>query len=199
MKEYMAELITYKLPPLEERIEEFNKMDLNLLFHMNIHTDNLSDYFKNIRNEICKHINYESDDMCKISNNEQKLRRHGYSTGYQQKHVDSNRKCAIAIAVSDFTDPLSFYDFDGDPLDFRNYPIDNPRYRLADRNAKLAYTGHYSTEYPTASNVTTLHNIPENTKNEKRIIFQLCFQIEFEELISKNPDAWRYIQGIRYD
>jgi hypothetical protein len=57
----------------------------------------------------------------------------------------------------------------------------------------LTYTGYYSQEHPTATRVTVLHNIPKNETGEIRIILQLCFQIEFHELIAKNPSAWRFI------
>ena len=193
MKKYMAELITYRLPPLEERIHEYNKMNVKYKFHMDMPTARLSDYFLKMRNDICKQIGVEADDMCKISNSIATTD----IANYQQKHVDSTRKTAITIPVSEFTDPLSFYAENGEPLWPRKYPKDHPLYKKYDAIPK-AYTGYYSADHPTLTHVTILHNIPENTKNETRILFQLCFQLEFDEMISIKPDVWKFIPGQRY-
>lgn len=192
----MSELLAYTLPPLEERIEEFNKMNLDLTFHMDIPNDQLSSYFLKIRNDICDIVGFESQPISKISNNEKNLHRPGFIMGYQQKHIDSNRACAISIAVSDLNDPLTFYEFSGDPLDFRRYPVDHPAFKKADSESKPIYRGRYSKEHPTLVRTEILHNIPYNARREKRIFFQLCFDAKFDEIIAKNPELFRAIPSL---
>jgi len=195
--EYMAELTTYKFPPLEERIQEFEKMNLDLVFHMSIHQSKLSDYFLNIRNEICKAIKFEADEKLKISNTvNDDTSVETIATGYFKRHIDMHRRCAISIPVSRFEYPLNFYQHD--ETMFPNYyeaMKSRKDHMLMNKSLMfpLTYTGYYSQEYPTATRVTVLHNIPKNETGEIRIILQLCFQIEFHELIAKNPSAWRFI------
>lgn len=191
--EYMAELVTYKFPPLEERIREFEKMNLELDFHMSIHRSRLSDYFINIRNEICREIKAEADDVFKISNSVN-IDTDSSVTGYQKRHVDINRKCAISIPVSKFEYPLNFYQHDKNSANFyEEMTSKNIKTLFNSLTLPLTYTGYYSQEHPTATKVTVLHNIPKNETGEVRIILQLCFQIDFDELVSRNPNAWKFI------
>ena len=189
--EYMAELITYQFPPLEERIQEFEKMNLDLVFQMSIHQSKLSDYFLNIRNKICKAIKFEADEKLKISNTV-----NDDIDGYFKKHVDMDRRCVISIPVSRFEYPLNYYQHD-EKIFPNYYEVMKTRkdHMLTNKSQMfpLTYTGYYSQEHPTATRVTVLHNIPKNETGEIRIILQLCFQIEFHELIAKNPSAWRFI------
>ena len=192
----MAALTTYKFPPLEERIREFEKMNLDLIFHMDIHQNQLSDYFVNIRNEICKEIKYEADEILKVSNsvnNDTGIET--IATGYFKRHIDMHRKCAISIPVSRFEYPLNFYQHDEElyPDYYNVMRTRNTGLMIKSMMFPLTYTGYYSQEHPTATRVTVLHNIPKNETGEVRIILQLCFQIDFDELISKNPSAWRFI------
>lgn len=189
----MAELITYKFPPLEERIQEFEKMNLDLEFHMSIHQSKLSDYFMNIRNEICREIKVEADDELKISNTVS-IDTESSVTGYQKRHIDIKRKCAISIPVSRFEYPLNFYKHDENSKNFYEDMTSKKLTALMNSlTLPLTYTGYYSQEHPTATKVTVLHNIPKNETGETRIILQLCFQIDFDELVSRNPTAWRFI------
>jgi hypothetical protein len=194
--EYMAELTTYKFPPLEERIQEFEKMNVTLKFHMDIHQSNLSDYFINIRNEICKEIKVEADEYLSISNTaDLDMSTDTITQGYFKKHIDMRRKCAISIPVSRFNYPLNFYQHDEElfPNYYEDMKSKNLKTMLGSSMSPLTYTGYYSQEHPTATRVTVLHNIPKNETGEIRVILQLCFQIDFHELISKNPSAWKFI------
>ena len=196
MIEYMAELITYRLPPLEERMYELKKISLTsghrYSWHMSLPKD--SSYFVKLRDDICNEIGVESTGRLTLANS---ISAPGMSQNYQNKHVDNSRLAAVSIPCSEFTDPIHFYAENGEPDWYRKYSPNDLLYQKYDA-IPVVYTGYYPRDYPTLTRVSTLHNIPENTKKETRIMFQLDFQVNFDTIIATKPEAWKFIPGQRY-
>lgn len=101
-------------------------------------------------------------------------------------HRDKDRNCCITIPIQyDPTETVLFYkDIYGlEPEQIRKLETSWP-----DKPYQIS---KYSEKHPTLVNIQTLHNVQIINEESPRILFQLSYDIGFDEMIHKNPSIWQ--------
>lgn len=101
-------------------------------------------------------------------------------------HRDKDRNCCITIPILyNVMEPVMFYkDIYGlEPEQIRKLESSWP-----DKPYQIS---KYSEKHPTLVNIQTLHNVQIINEESPRILFQLSYDIGFDEMIHKNPSIWQ--------
>lgn len=97
-------------------------------------------------------------------------------------HKDAERKTCITIPVKiNKFEPINFYD------------IINNDTRGANPNQKPSQRVIYSTEHPNLVNVNHFHNVRVIEDDSPRVLLQLSYDLEFEEIVSSNRECWEIL------
>jgi hypothetical protein len=95
-------------------------------------------------------------------------------------HRDDDRLTCMTIPiVYNLQEPINFYD-NSITIPPRGKP--NPY--------KPIQTSVYSSNYPTLVNVNNLHNVRVLQDSFSRILLQISYDYEFDEIVNKNPNIW---------
>ena len=98
-------------------------------------------------------------------------------------HRDEDRLSCITIPIKyNLQEPINFY---SDTIVVPN--------RGKSNSQKPIQTSRYSTTHPTLVNVNNLHNVRVVADSYPRILLQVSYDIEFSDLIGKNPLIYKIL------
>lgn len=182
----LAELTPIKLEP-DRLLNDWNSIVSNnsIEWKFRIYANELTPYFQSLVDSIKECIqlepkNYIFQVFDKDLYNEKKY--------LDIVHKDVDRSSCITIPILfNIMEPIMFYD---DIPDFKP-----EEYRKLNKPwpAKPIQIGKYSKEHPTLVNLQTLHNVRLFDDTSPRVLFQLSFDMDYNTMIDRNPDLWRFI------